>query len=112
MAHADFEGVTGGGDVIVWDRGTWTLTAGGGPAAAVAAGELHFDLDGTKLKGHFALLRRGREGRGGREQWLLVHKRDAFASAGWDAESDRRSVLSGRTNEELASPGGGAGGPR
>ena len=59
----DFEGVIpageyGGGDVIVWDWGTWRPTRRGDPLEAVAAGSLHFDLRGTKLAGHFVLIRR------------------------------------------------------
>jgi bifunctional non-homologous end joining protein LigD len=56
MEYADFEGVIpsgeyGGGDVIVWDRGTWEPSGTDDPAAAIAAGELHFDLQGEKLSG-------------------------------------------------------------
>jgi bifunctional non-homologous end joining protein LigD len=105
MEYADFEGVIpaggyGGGDVIVWDRGTWEPHGTDDPAAAVAAGELHADLFGTKLRGRFVLVRRG-EDRPGKEQWLLLHKHDADAVDGWDPEEHLRSVLSGRTNEEV-----------
>jgi bifunctional non-homologous end joining protein LigD len=106
MEYADFEGVIpsgeyGGGDVIVWDRGTWEPSATDDPAAAIAAGELHFDLHGEKLAGRFALVRRDRDG-GGREQWLLVHKNDDNAEKGWDPEDHPASVKSGRTNDEVA----------
>ncbi|MBX6749587.1 MAG: ATP-dependent DNA ligase, partial [Micromonosporaceae bacterium] len=37
----------------------------------------------------------------GREQWLLLHKRDEFAADGWDPEEHPMSVLSGRTNDEV-----------
>ena len=58
LEYAGFEGVIprgqyGGGDVIVWDRGTWTPAHTDDPAAAIAAGELQFDLAGeqqTKTK--------------------------------------------------------------
>src|SRR4051794_41506516 len=33
---------------------------------------------------------------------MLLHKRDAHAVAGWDPEEHPRSVLSGRTNDEVA----------
>ena len=36
------------------------------------------------------------------EQWLLLHKRDEHAVEGWDPEDHPRSVLSGRTNDEVA----------
>ena len=44
---------------------------------------------------------------GGKEQWLLLHKRDEHAVTGWDPEDHPRSVLSGRTNDEVkADPDG------
>ncbi len=106
LEYVDFEGVIprgqyGGGDVIVWDRGTWTPAHTDDPGAAIAAGELHFDLVGEKLAGRFALVRRGRQ-QAGKEQWLLVHKNDEHARHGWTAEDHPRSVRSGRTNEEVA----------
>jgi bifunctional non-homologous end joining protein LigD len=105
LGYFDFEGVIpageyGGGDVIVWDWGTWTLSGADDPLQAVAAGDLHFDLSGEKLSGRFALVRRGPQG--DREQWLLIHKHDESAVAGWDPEQHPRSVKSGRTNDEVA----------
>ncbi len=108
IEHLDFEGVIragepGGGDVIVWDRGTWEPQGTDDPAKAVADGEVHVDLHGEKLQGRFALVQTGRpQAGGGREQWLLVHKRDRFAVPGWDPEDHPRSVRSGRTNDEVA----------
>ena len=105
--YLDFEGVIprgeyGAGDVIVWDRGTWEPHATDDPAAAVAAGELHVDVHGDKLRGRLILIRRGqREAAGSSEQWLLVHKHDAYAVPGWDPEEHPASVLSGRTNDEV-----------
>jgi bifunctional non-homologous end joining protein LigD len=106
IEYADFEGVIphgeyGGGDVIVWDRGTWEPYGTDDPAAAVAAGELHADVHGSKLHGRLVLVRRDDAGSGGKEQWLLLHKRDEHAVEGWDAEDHPQSVLSGRTNDEV-----------
>ena len=105
LDYYDFEGVIaageyGGGDVIVWDWGTWTLVEGDDPLDAIAAGDLHLALDGDKLRGRFALVRRGRD-RGAREQWLMIKKRDDAAVDGWDPEEHPRSVKSGRTNDEV-----------
>ena len=103
LDYFDFEGVIaaggpGAGDVIVWDWGTWTPVgaAAQDPAAAVAAGDVHFELHGLKLVGRFALVRRGRA-----NDWLLVRKRDGTAVAGWNAEDHPRSVKSGLTNDEV-----------
>ena len=103
IEYLNFEGVIpsgeyGGGDVIVWDRGTWEPHATDDPAAAVAAGELHADLYGQKLRGRFVLVRTGRDA-SDRNQWLLLHKPDEFAVPGWDPEQHPLSVLSGRTND-------------
>ncbi len=106
IEYFDFEGVIpkgqyGGGDVIVWDWGTWHPVRTDDPARAIERGELHFDLDGEKLAGRFVLVRRDRD-RSGKEQWLLLHKHDDHARAGWDPEDHPRSVKSGRTNDEVA----------
>ncbi|WP_117212639.1 DNA polymerase ligase N-terminal domain-containing protein [Allorhizocola rhizosphaerae] len=100
LEYFDFEGVIpageyGGGDVIVWDVGTWTPGKEEDPGKAVRDGEIHVDLAGEKLRGRFVLVRtRGKD-------WLMLHKRDEHAVAGWDPEDHPRSVLSGRTNEEV-----------
>ncbi|CAM03450.1 bifunctional non-homologous end joining protein LigD [Saccharopolyspora erythraea NRRL 2338] len=106
IEYTDFEGVIpegeyGGGDVIVWDRGTWEPAETDDPAEAIEAGNLHFDLHGEKLGGRFVLVRRGDDD-SGKEQWLLLHKKDEHAEAGWTAEDHLESVKSGRTNEEVA----------
>jgi bifunctional non-homologous end joining protein LigD len=105
IEYLHFEGVIphgeyGAGDVIVWDYGTWEPHATDDPAASVAAGELHADVHGQKLRGRLVLVRRGHD-RSGEQQWLLLHKRDKYAVAGWDPEDHPRSALSGRTNDEV-----------
>ena len=106
IEYIDFEGVIpageyGGGDVIVWDSGTWEPHGTDDPAAAVAAGELHAEVYGHKLQGRLVLVRRGEPDGSDKEQWLLLHKRDDHAVDGWDPEDHPRSVISGRTNEEV-----------
>ncbi len=106
IEYENFEGVIpsgqyGGGDVIVWDTGTWDLHAADDAAEAVRDGELHADIYGEKLKGRFILIRRQGRGEPGKEQWLLFHKHDEYAVKGWDPEDYPKSVLSGRTNDEV-----------
>jgi bifunctional non-homologous end joining protein LigD len=108
IEYIDFEGVIpageyGGGDVIVWDAGTWAPHGTADPAKAVAEGELHADLHGEKLRGRFVLIRRNDSDgtAGSKEDWLLLHKHDAFAVDGWDPEDHPRSVLTNRTNDEV-----------
>lgn len=107
LDYESFEGVIpggeyGGGDVIVWDRGTWELHKDTDAAAAVAAGELHLELFGEKIRGRIVLVRTSSDRDRGTESWIVLHKRDDHAVEGWDPEAHPRSVLSGRTNEEVA----------
>ncbi|WP_322919405.1 non-homologous end-joining DNA ligase LigD [Nocardioides renjunii] len=107
--YLDFEGVIpageyGGGDVVVWDIGTWEPVKTDDPRASVEGGELHAEVHGQKLRGRLVLVRRDGDGESG-EPWMLLHKRDKHAVEGWDPEDHPRSVLSGRTNDEvLADP--------
>ena len=107
IEYLDFEGVIpekeyGGGDVIVWDWGHFEPEAEtADPAKALRAGEIKFALHGDKLGGRYTIVRTDR-GDDGRERWLLLKKRDAFAAEGWDAEDHPRSAKTGRTNDEVA----------
>ncbi len=108
VEYFDFEGVIpageyGGGDVIVWDAGSWEPHQSGkyaDPGRAIATGELHLDMWGEKLTGRFVLVRTSRDG-SGKDEWLLLHKHDEYAVPGWNAEDHPHSVLTGRTNEEV-----------
>jgi bifunctional non-homologous end joining protein LigD len=111
IEYLTFEGVIpdkqyGAGDVIVWDWGTFEPEETDDPAAAIRAGELKFRLHGERLTGRFTIVRTDRRDaygrRSEREQWLLLHKRDEAAVAGWDAEDHPTSVKTSRTNDEVA----------
>jgi bifunctional non-homologous end joining protein LigD len=113
IEYLHFEGVIpageyGGGDVVVWDTGTWEPVKTDDPRAAIEQGELHAEVHGDKLRGRLVLVRRESDGAGAGESgepWMLLHKRDQYAVEGWDPEEHPRSVLSGRTNDEVrASP--------
>jgi bifunctional non-homologous end joining protein LigD len=39
---------------------------------------------------------------GSKDQWLLIHRRDEHAIAGWDPEQHPKSVKTGRTNDDVA----------
>jgi DNA ligase D-like protein (predicted 3'-phosphoesterase) len=110
LDYADFEGTIaedqyGSGTVVVWDTGTYrNLTEHDGEpvpmAQGVDNGHLVVWLDGHKLTGGFALtktkLRAG-------EQWLLVKKADQGVDRRRKpATTQPESVLTGRTNEDLA----------
>jgi DNA ligase D-like protein (predicted 3'-phosphoesterase) len=103
ISHNDFEGATGEGGVIVWDRGHYEQ---GGRVAwpeAIKRGHAVFVLHGDKLKGGFA-LQRTRPGE--KPQWLLIKRRDEYAQSGSDITAEQpRSLLSSRTLDQLLRDG-------
>src|ERR1700704_1063319 len=110
IEYADFEGTIpegeyGAGTVMVWDRGTYEPETGGSAAKQLAEGELKFVLHGQKLKGGFVLIRRIPRSSGPRkrENWLLIKRNDEYADRSWNIDDYDRSVLTGRTLEEIAS---------
>jgi bifunctional non-homologous end joining protein LigD len=90
----------GAGSVMLWDRGTFELLGDVPGEAQIARGDLKFRLNGEKLNGDFALVHM--KGRGKGNDWLIIKKRDEGAVEGWDVEAHAHSVLSGRTQEEIA----------
>ena len=105
LEYGDFEGNIpagnyGAGSVMLWDRGTFEILGGISGADQLARGDLKFRLHGEKLTGEFAIVHM--KGRGKGNEWLLIKKRDASAVPGWDVEEHAQSVLSGRTQEEIA----------
>src|SRR4051812_2148265 len=106
VSYFDFEGVIpkgeyGGGDVVVWDWGTWQPEETDNPARAVHQGELKFRLDGEKLKGRFTIVKI-RDPDPEKDDWLLIHKADENADPNWNVDDLPRSVKTGRTNDEVA----------
>ena len=99
LAHNSFEGASGSGGVIVWDRGKYEQ---GGRVAwpeALERGHAVFVLHGEKLRGGFALQRTRP---GAKPQWLLIKRRDEHARPGSDVVAERpQSVLSGQTLEQV-----------
>ena len=97
------EGQYGGGEVIVWDRGTWAPV--GDPVEGLRKGHLRFEIAGEKLAGGWSLVRIASRGGEKRVNWLLIKAKDEHAREGKDAEITVKrpeSVLSGRAVEELA----------
>src|SRR5258708_8684422 len=95
------EGEYGGGTVMLWDTGTYEPeTADVG--TALKAGELRFTLHGKKLRGGWVLVRTG-----GRK-WLLIKRKDAFASKDVDITAEKpRSVKTRRLLAGIARDLGG-----
>ena len=101
--HNDFEGATGSGGVIVWDRGTYEQGGRVPWPEALERGHAVFVLNGEKLRGGFALQRTRP---GAKPQWLLIKRRDDEARPGFDVVGELpESVLSGRTLDDLLARG-------
>jgi bifunctional non-homologous end joining protein LigD len=94
------KGEYGGGSVMLWDRGTWELLGTDPEQKQLARGDLKFRLHGEKLQGEFALVLM--KGRGKGNEWLLIKKKDDAAVPGWNIEDHAVSVLTGRTQQEIA----------
>ena len=104
LEYGNFEGVIpkgnyGAGSVMLWDRGTYELLGDATAEEQLTRGDFKFRLAGQKLTGEFAIVRMKR-GKG--NEWLLIKKKDAAAQPGWDPEDHSESVLTGRTQEEIA----------
>lgn len=114
LDYAGFEGLIpageyGAGEVIVWDRGTYSPDEGGALSfhdrdeaerrtrAALADGKLSLRMRGHRMKGSWALVRTG----GGRaeEGWLLLKHRDE--ASGGDLTSRLDSVISDLSIDRL-----------
>jgi bifunctional non-homologous end joining protein LigD len=111
LDYADFEGFIpqgeyGGGEVIVWDRGSWIPS--GDPEDAYLKGILKFTLKGKKLKGQWHMIRTRKAPAGSkraRTPWLLIKEDDSEARSAADfsvVDEKPLSVLSRRGIGALA----------
>ena len=87
--YATFEGDIpagsyGAGTVELWDQGNWT-PVGHDPQDDLRRGELKFNLDGSRLRGGFVLVRLKPKPGEHAENWLLIKELDAERAAGADA---------------------------
>jgi len=106
--YAGFEGVIpegqyGGGNVIIWDNGTWELTEPEDAVEGVRKGKLAFKMYGKKMFGEWALVKmHGRSPKG--NEWLLLKHRDEWANDKVDVtEFAPRSVISNKLVEDVSS---------
>jgi bifunctional non-homologous end joining protein LigD len=100
LEYGEFEGVIpekqyGAGEVLLWDRGTWT-PEDRDPREALRKGRLHFRLDGEKLHGSWVLTRTS-------ENWLLIKRDDDEARTDLDITRERpESIKKSPTKSKTA----------
>jgi DNA ligase D-like protein (predicted 3'-phosphoesterase) len=98
LSYNDFEGEVDGGQVIVWDRGSYEQGGRVPWPEALDRGHAVFVLHGEKLRGGFALQRTRR---GEKPQWLLIKRKDELACPGSDVVAEApNSVITGKPLHE------------
>lgn len=116
LDYSGFEGVIpkreyGAGQVIVWDRGTYSPDENGKlyfdnrsgamerMREGLAKGKISVTLRGDKLKGSWTLVKMQRSDK----NWLLIKHRDQYADPERDILAEEASVISGLTIDDLKS---------
>jgi bifunctional non-homologous end joining protein LigD len=107
LDYADFEGTIpekeyGGGTVMLWDEGTWSAQEDF--ESGLAEGKLKITLQGTRMKGGWALVRMKPRNGEKRENWLLIKERDDDAVEDPEGltKGNAKSVKTGRTMKQIA----------
>lgn len=109
------QGEYGGGTVMLWDRGTYTVDEAtddttddedASARAGLARGDLKVTFHGKRMRGSYALVRtKGLRGStSSKPSWLLIKHRDRYArpESEYDlVRANMTSVASGRTMEEI-----------
>jgi len=108
--YRDFEGSIpkgeyGGGTVIIWDEGTYEpIEKIEGKKAQdkhllkqLKAGSIKIVMHGKKLKGEWALVKTKQD----ENSWLLIKHRDKYASEEDITVKKAKSVVSGKTLEQI-----------
>ena len=104
LDYARFEGIIpkgqyGGGTVMVWDIGTYTVKDAH-PVAAYHQGKISLELKGKKLKGQWTLVRDKRTEKDAKQRWLLI--KTGKDTRPISAKQDDTSALSGRSMAVIA----------
>jgi bifunctional non-homologous end joining protein LigD len=119
ISYNTFEGAIpkgnyGAGEVIVWDRGTYTPDEDGQTSwgnrdeadrrmeEAYRKGKISVFFRGEKLKGSWTFIRTSRlGGKDKNKDWLMIKHRDEYADPGRDVTAEDWSVQSGLTLADL-----------
>ena len=101
----------GAGSVMLWDRGHFELIGEDDAPTQLERGDLKFRLHGERLGGTWAIVRMKTKTSKGTE-WLLIKKKDEASKPGWDPENHATSILTGRTQDQIAANAPPAGAPK
>lgn len=82
------KGEYGGGEVFIWDKGTWE-SLDEDPKAALKKGKLEFRVKGKKINGKFMLIRTHYKEEENKKNWLLIKKHDEEEVAGYEVEPSK-----------------------
>ncbi len=115
LEYGGFEGIIpegqyGGGTVMIWDQGSWWPQLGSENVdACLRSGHLKFEMNGSKMKGKWALIRMNHHASNGasseKPQWLLIKEHDKYERGPRDrAITDERpnSSVTGRSIQQIA----------
>jgi bifunctional non-homologous end joining protein LigD len=113
LEYGGFEGIIpqgqyGGGTVMIWDQGSWWPQLGSENVdACLRAGHLKFEMNGSKMKGKWALIRMNHAAHGPKDkpQWLLIKEHDKYERGSGDqaiTEERPNSSVTGRSIDQIA----------
>src|SRR5258708_6167045 len=88
------EGNYGAGEVILWDKGTYTTEGNLSAEEQLRKGDLKIVLHGHKLNGSFVLVKLRNSSK--QNEWLLIKHRDEYVQTDWNIEEHGPSVKSGK----------------
>lgn len=112
IEYNEFEGTIpagqyGGGTVMLWDTGTYSVDGADGDDEAAMReryrkGDIKVTFHGERLRGSFALVRMKPREPTDKPAWLLIKHRDGHSSTSDVVARHTTSVTTGRTMEEIA----------
>lgn len=93
LVYIDFEAIIpegryGAGPVVVWDEGEFIPIDTDDPEQSIRSGRFSFELKGNKLKGTFALAQMKHLPKSTGKEWLLMKKKDAHATEGYEIKTE------------------------
>jgi bifunctional non-homologous end joining protein LigD len=106
LPYAKFHGTIpageyGGGEVFIWDNGTWESQVDD-PRKALEKGELKFKLKGKKLNGSFVLVRIRYKGSDSQKNWLLIKHHDEAEVSGYKLDSMGSPTSKKKTSKKVS----------